>query len=233
MKKLLILTLLSIIMTSCNMGKDVPVFSGRLTGALSGTLFTSDEGLDVNIKSAPEGFPESSERIMISGSYYRRKSGGFDADVKDFIEPLCKDAISRALSGGKDFGSDAANIERGWISGGYANLYVQVIFREGSETKHLLNLVYEDTLEEPADTLRFTLHHDAFGEALALDDEGKPQEGCIAGIAAASFNILKFMPESVDEIPVKITGSWYRNDGNGNLTLETYPSSRTGILRRH
>ena len=107
------------------------------------------------------------------------------------------------------------------FGGDYINIDFELFFRQNSSTKHLINLIYDDTSGD-TDTLRLTLRHNAYGETLAKSYD------LINGWGRCSFKIADLLPENVNSIPVKLT--WEQYDRYNNSAKER---SWTRVYQRH
>jgi hypothetical protein len=105
-----------------------------------------------------------------------------------------------------------------WFGGDYININVETYYEEFSNQKHMINLVYNDTIAS-ADTLYLTLYHNAYGEVPGLRSLYK-------GVGRCSFKLSDILPEEVDIMPIKLTWKEYR------YNLEVVERFDTGVFKK-
>ena len=94
------------------------------------------------------------------------------------------------------------NIEQLWFSGGYANMLISYYMKPGSETKHLVNLVYS---KDDKGRYVLNLRHNGFGEVLTQENASQ----MMLGNAYVSFPLSKFITE--DNAKLVMTWKWYKS----------------------
>ena len=178
------------------------VTMGKVTGP--NTLVT-DDGIQFDIvEKTCEGSIEGYDRLLIVCNILKRLNDNrYKICLNQFTAPLVKDPVktSTLASPGEGLGDDPILVSSAWVSGGYLNLGFTVYMLD-KEKIHTLNLEFDDTA--PADTLRFTLHHD--------DDLPTPAEGYSedtpAGSGFCSFPINDLYPAGVTSMPIKLSWTW-------------------------
>lgn len=102
-------------------------------------------------------------------------------------------------------GNDPFNCVEAWFGGDYINIDFNLYYSMGSDKKHMINLIYDDT-RSTADTVYLTLRHNAYGEV--------PGKGLSLYHAwgMCSFKIDDLLPEGVTSKPVKLIWSQYYNN---------------------
>ena len=231
MKRFLFIAL-ALFIAACS--KDYPIASGvKEMGSCKDGVFTSDEGISYKIVSdLSEEALGDQERVCVDFDILYPSDGGYAITVNSWWKPLVKPWLRRsALEGNEGLGEDPIRVYSGWISGGYFNLDIYVYIKKESETKHFVNLVLDDLADSP-DTLRLNLTHNGYGEVPSLEelDAGDPDGKYVRGTSTACFPVGDMLPDGADEMPFKISGTWYATTDEGNYILEDY--STEGILKR-
>ncbi len=203
------------------------------TGSIRGNNFTDDNGIVYQIsENATGGVIADSDRTLAYFDLLEKLSeNNYKIRVNYIYSPLCKDAVVRSNASEDALAEDPLYIMEGWISGGYVNLMFEFTYKGNSSTRHLINLVYDDS--QPSDTLRFNFTHNGYGEGFA-------GEGNLNGLSSATsfacFDISALtddlFPDGFDEVPVKISAPWYLVDDNGSYTGETTDIVTYGVLKK-
>lgn len=232
MKRILLPALLLILAVACQ--KDYMMATSlQEMGSFDGKVFVSDRGIKFNIVSDESETPlkDAAERVFVKFDIMRPNSDGYDIVVRSWLIPLVKDWRKRSsLTQDDDFGNDPIRVNGGWIGGGYMNMEVVIYFLPESETRHLVNLVLEDTPPDP-DTLRFTMMHNAYGEVPSPQSlkEEDPEVKYSRGVSTVCFPTEGMIPADKEEMPFKISSTWYAVDDDGNYLLKE--QSTVGMLR--
>lgn len=216
-----------ILAVSCSKEKLPVAYNVSAMGTMKAGVFTDDSGLSYTIREfgANDVEVRDIERALAVFDVLE-KTGDKEYEIRLYrlTEPLCKEPVKASES---VWEKDPIRIEEGWISGGYLNLCLEFTFVAKSETKHKLDLVYDDT--QSADTLRFFISHDSFGESY--------KKGCnplefSRGISYATFKIDTLLPSDKESMPVKISYPWYMTDSDGQITDKTRTVTTCGTLKR-
>lgn len=228
--KVVTMVLMSMAMVlSCTKGK-MPIAMGLNTiGSIKGDIFADDRGMTHVISESVCGYEDMERAYAEFDLLEKVAEGKYSIRLRYVHAPLCKDPLRKSATDDSELGNDPVKIADGWISGGYINLKLDFCFRQGSETKHFINLVYDDTM--PKDTIRLSLRHNGYGEGRMYPGDASLS----VGQSIACFRTEGLLPEGKDEIPVVISGSWYETvtteDGvmmTGGLT----EFKNKGVLKR-
>lgn len=218
----------SILAVSCKKD-DTILYNFTTTGNVVDGQFISDDGdLFIVTDRTCTGSFEGMERAMISCDILRKNGpNSYDIRLNGIVRMLVKDAVQASTADESAIGNDPISLETGWFSGGYMNIHGLITYKKDSETMHFINLVYDD-INSGADTLRFTLRHNGYGEIYGAP-EMKNDELAL-GRVCASFPLEKYIPAGVESIPVKVSWTWYKTNDEGQLITDTETWSIKGIL---
>ena len=218
MRKLnFIAIIIALALTSCK--KDDTICYGNTTmGNISGANIISDQG---NIFNIVNGNIDLSKfeygRVMLMCDVLKQTGENqYDINLIGISSVLTKETVK--ASGIQDEESEynvdnAINIRELWCSGGYINMLLELLVKNGSDTKHLINLIYDDTAEDGKYSL--TLRHNAFGEVPTDDDmDYTPSWGY------ASFPIADIISGDSAEISFRWKSHKYEN-GQFSMTEST------------
>ena len=139
----------------------------------------------------------------------------YEVKVNGFYNLLSKPLVNESFildnedARRDSIGNDPFIQIRGDFGGDYINIDFEVYFQYGSTTRHLINLIYDDTNVE-SDTIRLTLRHNAYGETLAQS------YNLISGWGRCSFKIADLLPEGITTMPVILTWEQYEHHGYGS-----------------
>ncbi|MBR1872996.1 MAG: hypothetical protein IJ795_07305 [Bacteroidales bacterium] len=223
MKKYLFIAALALL-SGCS--KNYPVITNaRAFGTISGTSFILDGGQELSIvdNQAEEEYPQG--RVFMYYDIMTIKDNGQDIRVRSWSKALDKDAVkSSDYQDLSELGDAPIKVTSGLISRKYVNLEISLTAKKESGTKHVVNLVWDDTAADQADTLRLYLKHDSGGESVTAGmlNDGTDTSEYVAATTFACFP-MSSLPE-VDNgvtLPVKISFDWYEQDDSGKWTPVT------------
>lgn len=200
--------------TSCQ--KDDTLRYGNVTmGNVVNGRFVSDQGNIFNVVDQTcAGKLEELDRAIISCDVLKKVNGAeneYDVRLNQMASVFTKAPVKAAEITDEDaLVQNPIYVDLVWFAGGYANMYIIFMVKEGSEQAHLINFV----LEEASDgSYVFNLRHNAFGEL--------PQEGADEGFVLAgtyvSFPLSGLITEDTADITIRY--DWYKSAGVG-LTTE-------------
>lgn len=175
-----------------------------MVDVINPTRVITDSGITYNIESQLcDGTLETGKRTLVVCNVTKKRSDTeYDAELLSFVVPLNK-AVVRASSITDPLGDDPVGLSTLWESGGYLNMRFVVQEIEEGKT-HTMNLEWLDT--EPADTLRFVMHHDDGIDGIRLPSDDDME--IMYGVGYATFPIKDLVPAGVKEMPIKITWVW-------------------------
>ena len=234
MKKMILAVLGSIAVVlsldSCKKDTTLSYNNETLGNVVDGT-FVSDNGNIYHIvEQNCAGKIDTMNRVYMISDILEKTEGGKDEEynirLNYLIEPLCKDMeLKSELSAEDDaeMGNDPIHLSEGWFSGGYFNAIVYTEFEVGSEVKHLINVVVDDSKTDGK--LHMSLRHNAYGETVSelLNDETK----IVIGKSIVTFPIAKFMPEGKDELKVIVSYPWYESDSSKKAVMNEIEGTYT------
>ena len=232
MKRILPLLLALTALLSC-VKEGYPLLSNTSDiGSLKGRVVTTDGGLELTVTEQNVDLPEGDQDRIFVRFDVLRKTGDRSCDIRlnGWTVPLNKAGLRKSdITDPAQVGDDPIYMESGWFSGGYLNMELVLPILRGSETKHLLNLVFDDA--NSADTLRFRIHHNGFGEVFLPPLPEAEAAKYDFGQAMFCVQMNGFLPADKDEMPVKITWPWYETDSQG-YTGAMKDISRKGTYHR-
>lgn len=163
--------------------KDDTLRYGNVTmGNLVDGKFISDQGNVFNFAEMLVSTDLEKFRRGIMQCDVLREVGENEYDVRvTYLDTVFTKAPVKASIAAEDpekVVEDPIHIEQLWVSGGYVNMYIafQVqIFPALKESKHMINLVLDDSSEKPGEYV-FTLRHNAFGETVTQPDNKTEEE---------------------------------------------------------
>ncbi len=118
-------------------------------------------------------------------------------------------------------GNDPIKVDFAEFGGDYINIRFLIYVKRGSDTKHLINLVWDDTANDGKTYL--TLRHNAYGE---LPYERYDDAEYELGVGICSFKLSDLIPEGSESLDVVLKWTWY--DGQ---TTDTKEYSDSGTFR--
>lgn len=209
---------------SCKKDNTIQYNNATMGNIVDGR-FVSDQGNTFNIVDQQcLGKLDTMKRAFIVCDVLNRTPGGssteYDIRLNQIATVLTKDPVLHTNTTAEMLIQDPVHIEYAWISGGYINLYVMFPIKVGSTEKHLINLVHEGGMIDPATekeiegTYRFTLRHNSNGDKIT-----PPQvvDYALAG-GYVSFPLNSYITEKEADFCIEWT--WHKNVGDG-LSSET------------
>lgn len=187
---------------------DTLQYNNMTMGNIVDGRFVSDQGNTFNIvRQNCEGRLEELQRAMILCDVLNATSGKeneYDISLTQFTSVLVKDGVAQADALEGDIAvQDPIHIEQLWFSGGYVNMLIRYYAKTGSETRHLVNLVYEKGAGGKY-TLNF--RHNAFGEVITSENQSQMT---LAG-GYVSYPITSIITEN--EADVVLKWKWFEDD---------------------
>lgn len=157
--------LAALVTVSCEVDGTL-YYNNQTMGNVVDGRFVSDQGNVFNVVEQECGGNIASEdRVMVLCDVLNSTEGTsseYDVRLINFYSVLVKDAVALEDAGeGEIAVQDPIVVEQLWYSGGYLNMLIRFQMIAGSETKHLVNLVYSKDAEG---RYVFDLHHNAYGE---------------------------------------------------------------------
>lgn len=208
---------------------DSIIYGYQGFGTVSGADIILDDGITAIVRNIQcDGSYVECDRILIYCDLLKKEAPStYAINLRDWKKVLKKPClVASEVTDWEAIGDDPIDIISGWNGGKYLNLDLLFSFKADSETSHFLNLIYEDG-ESDADTLRFTLRHNSYGESYPHISEDDVR----FGRAYASFPIADLIPEGQDAIGVNVTYKWHSSDA-GHLIPETETHHLRGSIRR-
>lgn len=212
------------IVSSCQKD-DTLQYNNATMGNIVDGRFVSDQGNIFNVvdQTCPGDLPSMSRAFVVCDVLNRTAAGAeneYDVRVNQIATVLDKEIVYHTNTTQEMFIQDPIHVEYAWISGGYVNLYIMVPMKSGSDTKHMINLVHEGAMIDPATneeisgTYRFTLRHNANGDKIT------PEQtiNYVLGGGYVSFPLSSYITEK--EAKFSIEWVWHKNVGAG-LSSET------------
>ena len=156
---------------------------------------------------------ENDKRVLVNFEILSDKEKNknvYEIKVNGFYNLLSKPLVSESfILQNEEFrrdsiGNDPFNGISAKFSGDYMNIDFELFYEQGSSTKHMINLVYDDT-RTSADTLHLRLYHNAYGEL--------PKKGLnlYKGYGRSSFKLADLLPSGVTSMPVKLSWAEYNS----------------------
>ena len=163
-------------------------------------------------KSFTNGKIEEGKRVLVNFeilSEKERNGNIYEVSVNGFYNLLSKPVINESFileeeaTRRDSIGNDPFTLVLAGFGGDYVNIDFNMLYLNHSHTKHLINLIYDDTRAD-ADTIYLTLCHNAYGEVAGkgyyLQD----------GVGRSSFKISDLLPPGVTSKHVQI--AWLEAD---------------------
>jgi hypothetical protein len=179
-------------------------------------IFT-DKGntLMVNTSHSSETI-ENDKRVLVNYEVLSDKEKNkklYEVSVNGFYNLLSKPVVYESFiledeeTRRDSIGNDPFNRIQAGFGGDYINIDFEVQYARNSSTKHMINLVYDDTRTD-TDSICLTIYHNAYGEIPGNDLYLQK------GLGRSSFKISDLLPAGVSARPVKITWTEYGNNHN-------------------
>ena len=218
MKKILLSALIVVIAATGCKKDDTLRYNNLTMGNIVGETIVSDQGntfdiaetlFEVDLQKFEYG------RVLLMCDVLKKTSENrYDIRLTGIESVLTKDVLTQSeITEDKLMVEDAINIRDIWYGGGYLNLFIELAQKKDSETKHMINLVYDDQSEEKGYV--FILRHNAFGETPSEEDKGYR-----SAFGYVSFPIAGLIKEDSADITMKWK-SHKRLPGGDYSLLET------------
>lgn len=218
----------SVLAVSCKKD-DTILYNFTTTGNVVDGQFISDDGdmFIIKDRTCSDSFEGIERAIVYCDILKQNGPHSYDIRLNGITRMLVKNAVTASAADEAAIGNDPISLEAGWFSGGYMNIHGLITYKKDSETMHFINLVYDD-VNSGADTLRFTLRHNGYGEIYGAPEVEK--KDLLLGRVCASFPVERYIPAGAESIPVKVSWTWYLTDKTGRLTPDTKTYSIIGTL---
>ena len=205
------------IATSCQKDDTLRYYNATMGNIVDGR-FVSDQGNTFNIvEQTCEGRLDTLKRAFtICDILASTGTNEYDVRLNYITSVLTKSPLlSSAIEDISQMKDDPALLSDLWISGGYINLYITVPIKTGSDTKHLINLILDETAKEEG-TYTFTLRHDASGEILK---DGQSNSNMVLAAGYVSFPVSHLIKE--DQARIRIKWHSYKLAGQNMISSQT------------
>lgn len=159
--------------SSCLKDSDV-LFTTTVIADVEGTTLVTDNGIRYDITNTEE-FDFTDIKRVVAMVYAKKQISDteYEGTIYAMAPVLVKDYLVKSAINEDEVGNDAVNLDGFWYEGQYISVRYNITSITGSETKHLLNLVYDD-VRSGKDTVYFELRHNAYKESYeyteSLDD---------------------------------------------------------------
>jgi hypothetical protein len=216
--------------TSCSKD-DTLRYNNATMGNIVEGRFVSDQGNTFNV--VEQNYMakiDTMKRAFMICDILNTTAGAtdeYDVRVNYLANVLTKDPV--VLSENPDeekLVNDAIILSDLWISGGYINLYITVPIKIGSDTKHMINLILDETAKEDG-TYTFTLRHDASGEILK---DGQNNTNMVLAAGYVSFPVSHLIKE--DQAKIKIKWYSYRMASPNMISSQTENYSTERLYKK-
>jgi hypothetical protein len=156
---------------------------------------------------------EDGKRILANYNILSENNSGnkeYVVKVNGFYNLLSKPVVEESFIKEKEearldsIGNDPFVEIHPWFGGDYINIDFLIYYQEFSNTKHMINLIYDD-IHSTRDTLYVKLRHNAYKE---LPSNGYSY---FKGYGRSSFKLADLLPEGVNSLTVKLTWNEYEN----------------------
>lgn len=197
-------------------------------GDVNSTTIYADNGVTFRVtKVICDGGFDAQERIAFSCNVLRKVADHeYEIELLGWNRVLRKDFL---LSGNADplvVGDDPVKISRAWSSGIYLNMEIETTLIKGSDTKHYINLVLDES-SSTEDTLHFTLRHNGYGESVRPDGD-LGFDDVVFGRSYVSFPVQNLIPRG-GAMNVTVDWDWYVTQ-DGGYTLQTKTNTLSGHI---
>ena len=217
----------SLAVVSCHKDDTLRYNNVTMGNVVAGS-FISDQGNTFNIvEQKCEGRLDTLKRAFTICDILS-STGTNEYDVRlNYITSVLTKAplLSSEIEDMSQMANDPALLSDLWISGGYINLYITVPIKIGSDTKHMINLILDETAKEDG-TYTFTLRHDASGEILK---EGQNTNMVLAA-GYVSFPVSHLIKE--DQAKIKIKWYSYRMASPNMISSQTENYSTERLYKK-
>ena len=204
--------------TSCleNEEDSVLIYGYTAIGNMKDGALLTDYGQTFHIlQKECEGSLDTCSRVIVYCDILKQLDDAgneYNIKVRSFTCPLVAEPIAASTAG--EVVSDPVEIAQGWLSGGYINVNYRHLYAAGTGVKHTVSLLYDD-VKSNADTLYYTLKHNAFGETTGGGKYTLYDLSMKYGYA--SFPFTQHVPYSAASITVCLSWDWYTTDESGNI----------------
>ena len=170
MKKILLITLTAITMFSCQ--KDDTLRYNNITMAnIKNQSIVSDQGNVFDIAESPVQIDlselEDKRFLIICDVLQETAEKRYDIRLNGLYPVLTKDVeVASGITKPDLEVEDAINIRELWYGGGYLNMLIEIVQKNGSDKEHLITLVHDDN----AEGYTFILRHNGYGEVPSKED---------------------------------------------------------------
>lgn len=199
--------------SSCIQDDTILYSDLRMVNVEGPSKLITDEGLVYNIvENSVSAIPDTLKRIMILCDVLNESGtteDEYDIRLLNFARVLTKDAVLKSAADEEALGSDAIVPAQLWTGGKYINAAIQFTTVTGSKTYHTVNLVFDDTRNNP-DTLFFSLRHNAHGES--FENEEIDPSLLTTSSDYVSFPIADYIPAGKEKMVVKLECDWYKSE---------------------
>lgn len=203
----------AICISSCIQNDDILSTELCMVNIESPTRLITDAGLAFNVvETSVSAIPDTVKRVMILCDVLRQSGAStdeYDVHLLNFAHVLTKHPVLKSTADEEVIGSDGITLAQLWTGGEYLNGTIQFTSVINSKVSHTVNLVFDDTRSN-ADTLYFSLHHNAHGES--LEHEDIPESMLTVSSDYVSFPVTEYIPEGKDEIVLHLDWSWYKEE---------------------
>ena len=189
---------------------DTIAYNNMTMGNIVNGRIVSDQGNTFNVVNQLSigSLPETN-RIMILCDVLNETKGAsneYDIYLRNYASVLSKKAVAlEDAQEGEITVQDPVLIDELWFSGGYINLLIRTHVKEGSNTKHLVNLVYSKN-DKGEYILNF--RHNAYGESLSSDNA--------SGLTLSRGAYISFPIADIiqgDNAKLILSWQWYKKSG--------------------
>ena len=209
-KSLLLIAAVSA-MVSCLPEREFMYTDTGMCSVIGHNRLKTDGGSIYNIAENPSqlAIADSLKRVMISCdvmSEIQGRPNEFNIRLLDFMAAIYNEPVAASAMDEEAIGNDGVNVTQGWVSGGYLNAYINLAMQRNSDVEHDINLVFDD-LRSDADTLRFSVRHNAHGDS-PENEEIDLGRFAVAG-AYVSFPLDGILPAGGKSPVVHLEWEWY------------------------
>lgn len=204
---------------SCQKDDTLQYYNSTMGNIVDG-VFISDLGNKFNVvEQKCDGDLSTMKRAFVVCDVLRKTVGGeeneYDVRLTQISSVLTKDVVLNTEVTEDMKVQDPIYIDHAWIAGGYINMSIVFPVKSGSETSHLINLVHEGNIIDPATeeeipgTYRFSLRHNSYNDKIT-----PPQVIDYVYVGGfVSFPLSSFITEK--EAEFSIEWPWHKSIGSG------------------
>ena len=209
MRKILFAAFASIIALSSCKQDDTLYYNNVTMGNIDGECIISDQGNTFEITEDLVKIDFSKleyERVILSCDVLKKVADKrYSIRLTNLASVLTKATVdAESIKPEDEINEDNPIIIRDlWYGGGYINMLLEFAVKIDSQTKHLINLVYNgtETGEDELKNYTFTLRHNAFGDIPTEDDV----EDYASSLGYVSFPIANL----IEGDKAKVTLKWH------------------------